>query len=56
VRAGVEPTPELGAELIDHCRNHLSHFKCPRRVEFVATLPRADNGKVSKRQLRDTYR
>jgi long-chain acyl-CoA synthetase len=29
--------------------------KCPRSVDFVAELPRQENGKLYKRKLRDTY-
>ena len=47
----------VGAEeLIAHCRERLAHFKCPRQVDFVAHLPRDDNGKLYKRRLRDDYR
>lgn len=42
-------------ELIDHCREHLAHYKCPTTAEVVETLPRDPNGKVRKRQLRDPY-
>jgi long-chain acyl-CoA synthetase len=53
---GVEPSDELAAELISFCRDHLAHFKCPRRVDFRPELPRHDNGKLYKRLLRDEYR
>jgi long-chain acyl-CoA synthetase len=56
LRDGVVPSRELEHELIAHCRERLAHFKCPREIDFVAQLPRADNGKIYKRQLRDTYR
>jgi long-chain acyl-CoA synthetase len=62
VLAVVELQPEteqsdvLRADLADHCRAHLAHFKCPREIVFVDALPRADNGKIYKRRLRDTYR
>ena len=62
VLAVVEPQPgreasdELAAELIEHCRRQLAHFKCPRRVDFVERLPRADSGKLYKRRLREEYR
>ncbi|HET8620903.1 MAG TPA: AMP-binding protein [Acidimicrobiales bacterium] len=56
VRAGVEPSEALAAELIAHCRDHLAHYKCPRRVDFVDSLPRTDAGKLYKRRLRDQYR
>lgn len=45
----------LSAELIDYCRDHLAHYKCPRSVDFVAALPRGENGKLYKRELRDPY-
>lgn len=56
LRDGVEGSEELAGELIEHCRSHLAHFKCPRGVEFVDLLPRADNGKLYKRRIRDEYR
>ena len=52
-RAG---TPELARELIEFCRVHLAAFKCPRSVDFIAKLPRQDNGKIYKRVLREHYR
>ncbi len=50
-----EGTPELAAELIDFCRAELAHFKCPRSVDFRDELPRAENGKLYKRQVREEY-
>jgi long-chain acyl-CoA synthetase len=54
-KEGVTGTPELAAELIAWCRERLAHFKCPREVEFVAELPRHDNGKLYRRKLRDMF-
>ncbi len=48
--------PGLAGELIAHCRERLAHFKCPRSVDFIDALPRRDNGKLYKRQLREAYR
>jgi long-chain acyl-CoA synthetase len=56
LQPGVEASPELAAELIEHCRVHLARYKCPQQVEFTAELPRQDNGKIYKRLLRDRYR
>jgi long-chain acyl-CoA synthetase len=56
LQAGVAATPELAGELIEHCRAHLAHYKCPRTVDFIDELPRQDNGKIYKRLLRDRYR
>ena len=52
---GYAPSRQLGNELIDHCRTKLAHFKCPRSIDFVTSLPRQDNGKLYK-QLREEYR
>ncbi|MEY2467929.1 MAG: long-chain acyl-CoA synthetase [Actinomycetota bacterium] len=56
LRAGVEPSDELRAELIAWCRERIAHFKCPRSVDFIDHLPREDNGKIYKRRLREQYR
>jgi long-chain acyl-CoA synthetase len=55
LKEGQAPTPELGSELIEWCRGRLAHFKCPRAVEFVAELPRHDNGKLYRRRLREMF-
>ena len=46
---------ELAAELIAYCRQSLSGVKTPRRVDFMAELPRHDTGKLYKRLIRDAY-
>jgi len=53
---GWTASAELAEELLAHCRSRLAHYKCPRRIEFTAELPRSDNGKLYKRRLRDQYR
>ena len=61
VKAVVQPLPEhradagLSAELIGWCRERLSHVKCPRTVDLVEALPRAENGKLYKKALRDAH-
>ncbi|MFL5296939.1 MAG: AMP-binding protein [Phenylobacterium sp.] len=52
---GVEPGPELAAELIGFCRESLAHLKCPRSIDFSAELPRLPTGKLYKRLLREAY-
>jgi long-chain acyl-CoA synthetase len=54
--AGIEPSRDLEAELIEFARDRLAHFKCPKTIDFVDTLPRQDNGKIYRRLLRDMYR
>ncbi|PKP82772.1 MAG: acyl-CoA synthetase [Alphaproteobacteria bacterium HGW-Alphaproteobacteria-18] len=61
VKAVVQPvdpaaaTPEFAAELIAWCRAKLSPIKCPRSVDFDMSLPRGDNGKLYKREIRARY-
>jgi acyl-CoA synthetase (AMP-forming)/AMP-acid ligase II len=58
ISGGVNPAaagPELEKELIDYCRTHMAHYKCPRNVDFVPGLPRHPTGKLLKRLLRDRY-
>ena len=43
------------AELIEFCRAHLSHYKCPRSFEFVISLPKTGTGKILKKDLRKKY-
>ena len=52
---GVEPGPELEAELMAFCQQHLSRQKCPRSIDFEAELPRLPTGKLYKKTLRDRY-
>lgn len=42
-------------QLVAWCRERLSHYKCPKRVEFVADLGRTAAGKINKKKLRDPY-
>lgn len=47
---------DTAARLIAHCRERLSHVKCPRSVDFATALPRSETGKLLKRLIRDQYR
>ena len=40
------------SDLIGYAREHLAHFKAPRKVEFVAELPKTATGKIQKYVLR----
>ncbi|NUU23896.1 MAG: AMP-binding protein [Streptomycetaceae bacterium] len=42
-------------ELIAHCRTRLAGYKCPKRIEFVESLPRTATGKLQKFKLREPY-
>ena len=50
--AGAEPTE---AEVRGFLRERMAGFKVPRRVEFHASLPREDSGKIFKRKLREPF-
>ncbi|QIL81577.1 AMP-binding protein [Diaphorobacter sp. HDW4A] len=45
----------LAAELIALCRSKMAALKCPRSVDFVSELPRADSGKLLKRLVKARY-
>lgn len=56
VTAVVVPRGEVTeAQLIDHARAKLAHFKAPKRVVFVDELPRNASGKILKRELRERF-
>jgi acyl-CoA synthetase (AMP-forming)/AMP-acid ligase II len=52
VTEGDDVTPE---DLIKHCRTELAGYKCPKRVDFVESLPRTATGKLQKFKLREKY-
>jgi long-chain acyl-CoA synthetase len=52
---GAPAGPELEAGLIRFCRDALAPYKCPRSIEFIAAMPRHENGKLYKRLLREKY-
>jgi acyl-CoA synthetase (AMP-forming)/AMP-acid ligase II len=52
----VRRNQDLTAEqVIEHCREHLAGYKCPKRVEFTDVLPRTATGKVQKFRLREPF-
>ena len=54
-KAFVTLKPGLAAtapEIMDFCRQHIAHFKCPAAVEF-GDLPKTSTGKVQKFVLRE---
>ena len=44
------------AQVIEHCREHLTSYKVPRDVEFRRELPKSNVGKILRRELRDEAR
>jgi len=52
VKAGQSLTESA---VIDHCAKAMAHFKTPKRVIFVDSLPKNPSGKLLKRELRQRY-
>ena len=47
-----EPSDELAEEIKTFVRNRLSAYAYPRRIEFVADLPKTLTGKIRRIVLR----
>jgi long-chain acyl-CoA synthetase len=53
----VKKDPALTADtVLQHCREHLTAYKCPRDVEFRTELPKSNVGKILRRELREEAR
>ena len=52
---GVEAGPALEQELLSYVRERIAHYKAPKSVDFVTSLPRTATGKLQKRKIRDHY-
>ncbi len=52
---GETPSDELRDAIMQHARQVLPAFKCPRSIEFVAELPRLPSGKIQRRLVRAPY-
>ena len=53
----VKKDPALTADtVLQHCREHLTAYKCPRDVEFRSDLPKSNVGKILRRELREEAR
>ena len=53
LRSGERGDDALAAALQDHVKRQIAPYKYPRKVAFVAALPRTVSGKISRRLLRD---
>ena len=49
---GHTPSDELTARIEEFSREHLASYKIPRRIRFVAELPKTATGKIRKTVLR----
>ncbi len=55
VVARADAAPVTEADLIQHCRDRMAHFKAPTSVEFRDALDRTATGKLQKYKLRQPY-
>ncbi len=49
---GIQPTER---DIINFCRRHMAHYKAPKGVEFIESIPKNPQGKILKRELRNRY-
>ena len=52
LKAGHAAGPEMTKALQDHVKASIAPFKYPREIEFVASLPRTETGKLQRFKLR----
>lgn len=52
LRSGQRTSDELALELQEWVKQHAAPYKYPRKIEFVAELPKTTSGKIKRRQLR----
>ncbi len=52
LRDGVPGSDALASELMLHCKSQLAPYKFPRRIHFVADLPKTATGKIQRFRLR----
>ena len=56
LRPGFEPSDRLATEIQDYAKRTVAPYKYPRRIEFVAALPKTTSGKIKRRELREQER
>ena len=42
-------------EIIQFCKERMTHYKAPKSIDFIEALPRTGSGKIHKKGLRDKY-
>jgi len=43
-------------EIINLCKQDLAHFKAPKSVDFVDSLPKTASGKIARKEIKDRYK
>jgi 2-aminobenzoate-CoA ligase len=54
VKPGIDGTDALAREIQEHVKATIAPYKYPRHVQFVATLPKTDTGKLQRFRLKET--
>lgn len=54
--AGIEPSDALTSEIREFVKLSIAPYKCPRKFEFVSSLPKTTSGKIKRRELRESER
>lgn len=52
---GHPPSAALADDIRAFCRGRIADFKVPRRIDFVASLPRMETGKIQRHLVRSHY-
>ncbi len=57
LQSGFEPSQELAGRLMEHAKQSLAGYKCPKSIDFIpdVEMPRTPTGKLIHRQLRQKY-
>ena len=53
LREGLLPSDSVAEEIQEHVKRSIAPYKYPRRIEFVAALPKTTSGKITRRELRE---
>ncbi|HEY3963222.1 MAG TPA: AMP-binding protein [Planctomycetaceae bacterium] len=53
LRDGHLPSDELAEQIQEQVKRTIAPYKYPRRIEFVAALPKTPSGKIKRRELRE---
>ena len=51
--SGRQPSAEFEQAIVQAVRERVGRYAYPRQVEFVASLPRGEGGKVQRTRLRE---
>lgn len=47
-----QPSEDLARQLQEFVKQHLAHYKYPRAIEFIDTLPKTATGKIRRFKLK----